>query len=78
MLLNDQKGEPIKCQCPKGKKRQMHHVQCPWYNPNLIYIIDLPEDLSPSELAAQQKIYSIYQILYTTNKSTVVVEQQLK
>ena len=58
MLLNDDYGEPIKCQCPEGK---IYHVQCPWYNPDVIYIIDFQEDLSPSELAAQQKIYDIYQ-----------------
>ena len=57
MLQNDQKGKPIKCHCPRGK---MCHKQCPWYNPNTIYIIDF-QDLSPSELAAQQKIYNIYQ-----------------
>ena len=45
LLLNDDYGEPIKCQCPKGK---IHHEQCPWYNPDVIYIIDFQEDLSPS------------------------------
>ena len=58
MLLNDDYGEPIKCQCPESK---IHHVQCPWYHPDVIYIIDFLEDLSSSELAAQQKIYNIYQ-----------------
>ena len=43
--------------CPKGK---IHHEQCPWYSPDVIYIIDFQEDLSPSKLVAQQKIY-IYQ-----------------
>ena len=57
MLLNDDYGEPIKCQCAKGK---IHHVQCQWYNSDVIYIIDFQEDLSPSELSAQQKIYNIY------------------
>ena len=57
MLVNNDYREPIKCQCPKGK---IHHVQCPLYNPDVIYIIDFQEDLSPSELAAQQKIYNIY------------------
>ena len=33
----------------------------PWYNPDVIYITDFQEDLSPSELAAQEKIYNIYQ-----------------
>ena len=58
MLLNDDYGEPIKCHCPEGK---IHHVQCPWYHPDVIYIIDFQEDLSSIELAAQQKIYNIYQ-----------------
>ena len=58
MLLNDDYGEPIKCQYLEGK---IHHVQCPWYHPDVIYIIDFQEDLSFSELAAQQKIYNIYQ-----------------
>ena len=58
MLLNDDYGEPIKCHCPEGK---IHHVQCPWYHPDVIYIIDFQEDLSSIELSAQQKIYNIYQ-----------------
>ena len=58
MLLNDDYGEPIKCHCPEGK---IHHVQCPWYHPDVIYIIDFQKDLSSIELAAQQKIYNIYQ-----------------
>ena len=58
MLLNDGYRGPIKCQCPKVK---IHHEQCPWYNPDVIYTIDFQEDPSPSELAAQQKIYNIYQ-----------------
>ena len=58
MLQNDEQGEPIKCHCPSGK---IHHVKCPWFHPDIIYIIDVKEDLSPSELAAQQKIYNIYQ-----------------
>ena len=58
MLLNDDYGEPIKCHCPEGK---IHHVQCPWYHPDVIYIIDFQKDLSSIELSAQQKIYNIYQ-----------------
>ena len=50
------------CQCPRGK---MHHSNCPWYNPDIIYILDTKGDLSTSEQAAQQKIYSMYQ--NTTN-----------
>ena len=57
MLVKDDYGEPIKCHCPEGK---IHHVQCPWYHPDVIYIIDFQEDLSSIELAAQQKIYNIY------------------
>ena len=57
MLLNDDYGEPIKCHSPEGK---IHHVQCPWYHPDVIYIIDFQEDLYSIELAAQQKIYNIY------------------
>ena len=40
MLVKDDYGEPIKCQCPEGK---IHHVQCPWYHPDVIYIIDFQE-----------------------------------
>ena len=58
MLVKDDYGEPIKCHCPQGK---IHHVQCPLYHPDVIYIIDFQEDLSSIELAAQQKIYNIYQ-----------------
>ena len=57
MLVKDDYGEPIKCHCPEGK---IHHVQCPWYHPDVIYIIDFQEDLSSIELGAQQKIYNIY------------------
>ena len=43
MLVKDEYGEPIKCQCPEGR---IHHVQGPWYHPDDIYIIDFQEDLS--------------------------------
>ena len=56
-LQNDEKGEEIECNCPRGK---IHHFECPWYNPDVIYIIDTKDDLSASEQAAQQKIYSMY------------------
>ena len=58
----DEKGEPIDYHCPRGK---IHHFKCPWYNPDIIYIIDTKNDLSTSEQAAQQKIYNMYQ--NTTN-----------
>ena len=62
MLQMDEKGEPINCHCPRGK---IHHFKCPWYNPDILYIIDTKGDLSTSEQAAQQKIYNMYQ--NTTN-----------
>ena len=46
------------CQCPRGK---IHDTNCPWYNPDIIYILDTKGDLSISEQAAQQKIYQMYQ-----------------
>ena len=39
----------------------MHHSNCPWYNPDIIYILDTKGDLSTSEQAAQQKIYNMFQ-----------------
>ena len=44
MLQNNQKGEPIKCHFPRGK---MQHKQCPWYNPDIIYIIDFQKIFLP-------------------------------
>ena len=46
------------CQCPKGK---IHDTNCPWYNPDIIYILDTKGDLSIIEQAAKQKIYQMYQ-----------------
>ena len=46
------------CQCPRA---EIHFSKCPWYNPDIIYILDNDNDLSTSELAAQQKIYKMYQ-----------------
>ena len=45
------------CQCPKGV---LHSTKCTWYDPDTIYILDTQGDLSPSEQAAQQKIYHQY------------------
>ena len=58
MLQKDEKGDPIGCLCPRGN---MHFAKCPWYNPDIVYILDNNNDLSISELAAQQKIYQMYQ-----------------
>ena len=46
--------------CPKG---ELHSTKCTWYDPDTIYILDTQGDLSPSEKAAQQKMY--YQYLET-------------
>ena len=54
MLQKDEKGDPIGCLCPRGN---MHFAKYPWYNPDIIYILDNNNDLSTRELAAQQKIY---------------------
>ena len=53
MLMSDEE-----CQCPRGR---LHDSKCPWYNPDVIYILDKKDDLSISEQAAQQKIYQMYQ-----------------
>ena len=45
------------CQCPRGK---IHNTNCPWYNPDIIYILDTKGDLSISQQAGQQKIYQMY------------------
>ena len=39
----------------------MYHSNYPWYNPDIIYILDTKGDLSTSEQGAQHKIYSMYQ-----------------
>ena len=45
------------CQCPQSEP---HDTGCEWYNPNIIYILEAPDDISASEEAAQQKIYDLY------------------
>ena len=45
------------CQCPQTEP---HDTKCEWYNPNIIYILEAPDDISASEEAAQQKIYDLY------------------
>ena len=45
------------CQCPHSEP---HHTSCEWYDPNIIYILESPDDISASEEAAQQKIYDLY------------------
>lgn len=41
MLMGDED-----CQCPRGR---LHDSKCPWYNPDVIYILDKKGDLSISE-----------------------------
>ena len=53
MLMND-----YECQCPRGKLQDTNY---PWYNPDIIYMLDTKGDLLISEQAAQQKIYRMYQ-----------------
>ena len=45
------------CQCPHPEP---HDTGCEWYDPNIIYILEAPDDISASEEAAQQKIYDLY------------------
>ena len=45
------------CQCPQSEP---HDTGCEWYDPNIIYILESPDDISASEEAAQQKIYDLY------------------
>ena len=47
------------CQCPQTER---HDTKCEWYDPNIIYILEGPDDISASEEAAQQKIYDLYMI----------------
>ena len=45
------------CQC---SQTEPHDTKCEWYDPNIIYILEAPDDISTSEEAAQQKIYDLY------------------
>ena len=45
------------CQCPHSES---HDTGCEWYDPNIIYILEAPDDISAIEEAAQQKIYDLY------------------
>ena len=40
------------CQCPQTEP---HDTKCEWYDSNIIYILEAPDDISASEEAAQQK-----------------------
>ena len=40
------------CQCPHSEP---HDTGCERYDPNIIYILEAPDDISASEEAAQQK-----------------------
>ena len=45
------------CQCEPSEP---HDTRCERYDPNIIYILEAPDDISASEEAAQQKIYDLY------------------
>ena len=45
------------CQCTKTEP---HDTSCEWYDSDIIYILEAPDDISASEEAAQQKIYDLY------------------
>ena len=45
------------CHCEPSEP---HDTKCEWYDPNIIYILEAPDDISASEEAAQQKIYDLY------------------
>ena len=45
------------CKCPETEP---HDTKCEWYDPDTIYILDVVNDISASEEAAQQQIYDLY------------------
>ena len=57
------------CQCPQTEP---HDTKCEWYDPNIIYILEAPDDISASEEAAQQKIYDLlhefHEFITSTNR----------
>ena len=52
MLINDDEW-----QCLRGR---LHYTNCPWFNADIIYVLDTKGNLSISEQAVQQKIYQMY------------------
>ena len=52
------------CQC---RHSEPHDTGCEWYDPNIIYILEAPDDISASEEAAQQKIYDLYMKLMNSS-----------
>ena len=67
------------CQCPQTEP---HDTKCEWYDPNIIYILEAPDDISASEEAAQQKIYDLYMSSMNSSHQQTeycgCVDQQLK
>ena len=45
------------CTC---SETEPHNTNCEWYDPDIIFILDVVNDISASEEAAQQKIYDLY------------------
>ena len=76
MLLNDNYGEPIKCQCPKGNTApctvSMVQPRC-----NLHSLISKKISHLVNYLPSRESTTST-RILFTTHQNTVVVVQQLK
>ena len=73
MLQNDEKGEPIECICPRGTR---HISKCPWYNPDIIYVIDNDHDTLVSRLLDRRSI-TCTRTPQTTHQRFVVVALQL-
>ena len=49
-MLNKPNGEPMECKCPRGR---LHSQQFQWYHPDVINVLDIGNNLSTSEQAAQ-------------------------
>ena len=45
------------CKCPETEP---HNTNCEWYDQDIIFILDVMNDISASEEATQQKIYDLY------------------
>ena len=66
----------LECQCPRDKR---YHIDCSWYHPKIIYILDTKGGLSTSEQAAQKKISTTCtKVPFTTHLNIVLVELLLQ
>ena len=57
------------CTC---SETEPHNTNCEWYDPDIIFILDVVNDISASEEAAQQKIYDLY--MASQNSSHPLIE----